>query len=98
MLLSKLMMIGIVLIGMAIGMLYLLTMFMGAPELQVPQTTIYYDHDETVISESNQDGQNRYWVDLEHISPNVIDATIAIEDRHFYDHMGFDFKRIGGAI
>ncbi|MYL62409.1 PBP1A family penicillin-binding protein [Bacillus hwajinpoensis] len=98
MLLSKLMMIGIVLIGMSMGMLYLLTVFMGAPELQVPQTTIYYDHDETVISESNQDGQNRYWVDLEHISPNVIDATIAIEDRHFYDHMGFDFKRIGGAI
>ncbi|MCA0170535.1 transglycosylase domain-containing protein [Bacillus sp. RAR_GA_16] len=97
-LLSKLMMIGIVLIGMSMGLLYVITVFMGPPELQVPQTTIYYDRDEHVISESNQDGQNRYWVDLEHISPYVIDATIAIEDRHFYDHMGFDFKRIGGAI
>ncbi|WP_226654476.1 transglycosylase domain-containing protein [Pseudalkalibacillus hwajinpoensis] len=98
MLLSKLMMIGIVLIGLSMGLLYLVTVFMGPPELQVPQTTIYYDRDEQVISESNQDGQNRYWVDLEHISPYVIDATIAIEDRHFYEHMGFDFKRIGGAI
>lgn len=98
MLLSRLMMICIVIIGLSVGSLYLLTVFMGAPELQVPQTTIYYDHKENVISESNKDGQNRYWVDLDHISPHVIDATIAIEDRHFYDHMGFDFKRIGGAI
>ena len=97
-LLSKLMMIGIVLIGFSMGLLYVVTVFMGPPELQVPQTTIYYDNDEQVISESNQDGQNRYWVDLEHISPYVIDATIAIEDRHFYEHMGFDFKRIGGAV
>ncbi|WP_273851656.1 transglycosylase domain-containing protein [Guptibacillus spartinae] len=97
-LLSKLMMIGIVLIGFSMGLLYVVTVFMGPPELQVPQTTIYYDNDEQVISESNQEGQNRYWVDLEHISPYVIDATIAIEDRHFYDHMGFDFKRIGGAV
>ena len=98
MLLGKLMMIGLVLLGLSIGSLYLLTIIMGAPELQVPQTTIYYDNEKNVISESNQDGQNRYWVDLDHISPDVIEATIAIEDRNFYHHMGFDFKRIAGAI
>ena len=98
MLLSRLMLIGIVLIGVSFGSLHLLAVIMGAPEIQVPQTTIYYDHDQNVIDESDKDGQNRYWVKLDSISPNVIDATIAIEDRSFYTHPGFDFKRIGGAI
>ncbi|KMM36613.1 transglycosylase domain-containing protein [Guptibacillus hwajinpoensis] len=98
MLLSRLMIIGIVLIGVSFGSLYLLAVIMGAPEIQVPQTTIYYDHDQNVIDESNKNGQNRYWVKLDNISPNVIDATLAIEDRSFYTHPGFDFKRIGGAI
>ncbi|TKD70588.1 transglycosylase domain-containing protein [Pseudalkalibacillus hwajinpoensis] len=98
MLLGRLMIIGIVLLGVSFGSLYLLAVIMGAPEIQVPQTTIYYDHDKNVIDESNKEGQNRYWVKLDDISPNLIDATIAIEDRNFYTHSGFDFKRIGGAI
>lgn len=98
MLLGRLMIIGIVLLGVSFGSLYLLAVVIGAPEIQVPQTTIYYDYDKNVIDESNKEGQNRYWVKLDDISPNVIDATIAIEDRNFYTHSGFDFKRIGGAI
>ncbi|XBD02206.1 transglycosylase domain-containing protein [Pseudalkalibacillus hwajinpoensis] len=98
MLLGRLMMICFVLLGLSIGSLYLIAVIMGAPELQVPQTTIYYDTNKQVIGESNQDGQNRYWVDLDEIAPHLIDATIAIEDRSFYEHSGFDFKRIAGAI
>lgn len=69
----------------------------GAPPLAVPQSTLYYSDDGTIIGESNS-GQKRYWVPLEEMSPNLLKATIAIEDRGFYEHFGFDFKRIGGAI
>ncbi len=34
------------------------------------------------------------WVPLEEISPYVLDATIAIEDKNFYQHHGFDYLRI----
>src|SRR5699024_12817119 len=39
-----------------------------------------------------------YRVSLDQISPKLIDAILAVEDRHFYQHHGFDFKRIFGAI
>lgn len=34
------------------------------------------------------------WVGLSEISKNVINATISTEDKNFYKHFGFDFKRI----
>jgi penicillin-binding protein 1A len=37
-------------------------------------------------------------VKLAQISPHVIAALIATEDRRFYDHHGVDFKRLGGAM
>jgi penicillin-binding protein 1A len=41
---------------------------------------------------------NREWVPLERISPNVVNALIATEDRRFYQHHGIDLRRVGGAI
>jgi len=40
---------------------------------------------------------NREWVPLERISPRVVDALIATEDRRFYDHHGIDFRRTAAA-
>ena len=68
----------------------------GPPPLSVPQTTIFYGDDQSIIGESHH-GEQRYWVDLNDISPTVIQATISIEDKRFYDHNGFDFIRIAGA-
>lgn len=70
---------------------------LGPPPLAVPQSTLFYSDDGVVIGESHN-GQKRYWVELSEISPNLIDATISIEDRKFYKHDGFDFKRIAGAL
>jgi penicillin-binding protein 2D len=69
----------------------------GAPPLAVPQTTIFYADDGTKIGESDN-GQTRYWVDLDDMSPYIVQATIAVEDRKFYEHHGFDIKRIIGAV
>ena len=38
------------------------------------------------------------WVDLNHISPYVIKALIATEDRRFYEHNGIDINRTLAAI
>ncbi|GHH97964.1 transglycosylase domain-containing protein [Neobacillus kokaensis] len=70
---------------------------LGAPPLAVPQSTLYFSDDGTLIGESNS-GQKRYWAKLDHISPDLVNATISIEDKSFFDHHGFDYKRIAGAV
>lgn len=71
--------------------------FLGAPPLAVSQSTLYYADDLSVIGESNS-GQKRYWLPLKDISPSFIDAMVSIEDKNFYAHHGFDYKRIAGAV
>ncbi|WP_296492893.1 transglycosylase domain-containing protein [Rhodoferax sp.] len=52
--------------------------------------------DGTVLAEYKR--VNREWVRLDNISPNVVNALIATEDRRFYQHHGLDFLRLGGAM
>jgi penicillin-binding protein 1A len=40
---------------------------------------------------------NRDWVKLNDISPPVVAALIATEDRRFYEHHGIDLMRTAGA-
>ena len=70
---------------------------MGPPPVAVPQTSVFYANDDTVIGQSNEI-QKRYNVSLNEISPYVKEATLSIEDQRFYKHHGFDVKRIAGAI
>ncbi|WP_096437705.1 transglycosylase domain-containing protein [Alteribacter populi] len=69
---------------------------LGAPSLSVPETTVIYSADGEVIGEHHQ-GQNRHWIPIDEMGDTVLDATVAIEDRKFYDHHGFDVLRIGRA-
>ncbi len=41
-----------------------------------------------------QGSGSKKWVELKDISPNLIHATIAAEDKNFYKHKGFDLLRI----
>ena len=52
--------------------------------------------DGTVLAEYKR--VNRQWVTLDKISPNVINALIATEDRRFYQHHGIDLRRTAGAV
>ncbi|WP_410984796.1 transglycosylase domain-containing protein [Bacillus cereus] len=70
---------------------------MGPPPIAVPQTSTFYANDDTVMGQSNG-MQKRYNVSLDQISPYVREATLSIEDQRFYNHHGFDMKRIAGAI
>ncbi|MDO9199042.1 transglycosylase domain-containing protein, partial [Rhodoferax sp.] len=52
--------------------------------------------DGTVLAEYKR--INRQWVTLEKISPHVVNALIATEDRRFYEHHGIDVRRTVGAV
>ncbi|GIO26819.1 transglycosylase domain-containing protein [Ornithinibacillus bavariensis] len=81
----------------AVLLVYLVAFLLGPPNLSADQNTIYYNKDGEVIGE--EDGfENRSWVDIDEMSPHIIDATLMIEDQRFYQHHGFDVKRIIGAI
>ncbi|MED1740553.1 transglycosylase domain-containing protein [Bacillus swezeyi] len=69
----------------------------GAPSIQVPRSTVLYDGNGKQMGETHY-GQKRYWVSLEDINPAVIDATLAVEDRNFFRHHGFDYVRMAGAV
>lgn len=58
-------------------------------KLSVPQSTTIYDREGNVLYVKFGE-ENREYKKLNQISPNVVRATIAIEDDKFYQHPGFD--------
>jgi len=55
------------------------------------ETTRILDRDGNLLYEINNPGTGkRIYVPLEDISPNLVAATLAIEDKDFYTHKGFD--------
>ena len=52
-----------------------------------PQTGEYEELQQIYATE------NRIWADLEEIPDNLINATVAIEDKRFFEHQGVDWRR-----
>ena len=52
-----------------------------------------YDANNNLIN-----GTSDQWIKLENISEHLINATIAIEDKKFYKHQGFDYLRIAKSL
>ncbi len=67
------------------------------PVAAISQTSQMVDLQGNVIDTFHA-GENRRSVQLSDISHYVIDATLAIEDRRFYDHRGFDMKGMARAV
>ena len=42
--------------------------------------------------------EDRIWVEYKDIPKNLINATIAIEDKRFYQHQGIDWKRTAAGV
>jgi 1A family penicillin-binding protein len=57
-----------------------------------------YDSRGNVLATFTSDGRSREPVTLNQISPLLIQATLAVEDRKFYEHSGFDLKGMARAI
>lgn len=62
----------------------------------LPQTTKILDRNGTLLYKI-YGRQNRTWITLDEIPQSVIDATLSIEDRNFYNHSGFSFTGIARA-
>ena len=61
----------------------------------MPSATVLYDAtDHAVFTIAKE---HRIEVALAQVSPNLIKAVIAVEDRRFFDHDGFDPIRIAGS-
>ncbi len=57
-------------------------------------TTLYYNDESTVIKTLAASGSNREYVKYDDISPNAVNAFIALEDERFFDHNGIDVQGI----
>jgi len=55
-----------------------------------PLTTEIYDRNGILLYQFYE-GRNRKLIQLSEVSPYLINATIAIEDKHFFSHPGLDF-------
>lgn len=76
---------------------FLFIFLMGPPDMNPEEnTTLYSANDEIIGVEKGV--ENRNWVEGDNLSEKIVTAAILLEDQHFYDHYGFDLKRIGGAI
>ena len=64
------------------------------PKLVINSANSYYfyDKDENIITGTDE------WITYNNIDEDIINATLAIEDRHFFDHQGFDYLRIAKAF
>jgi 1A family penicillin-binding protein len=83
-----------------IGLISLLGIYLFAyfsPVLDIKTTGQYYIYDNNNDIVYQGSGTNK-WVGLDDISPDLINATISIEDKNFYKHKGFDFLRIIKAM
>ncbi len=61
------------------------------------RSTIYDDRGKEIESVFSEEG-NRINVTYEQLPEDMINAIVAIEDKTFWDHHGFNFVRIMGAI
>lgn len=49
------------------------------------------------LRQVRSEGYDRRWVSLDRISPHLVDAVIAVEDRRFYEHEGVDARAVARA-
>ncbi len=93
--LKKIGKISIILLGIFLfGNVCLYIYCLITPKIQISKNQSYYLYD----NKNNEIFNNYSWVSLEEISPYLIDATLSTEDKHFYNHIGFDYLRIAKAI
>lgn len=87
--LIKFSIIGCTICFIAIYGLYIYARYTTKLIIQNPNQFTIYDQNGDIVKDLSET-----WVELKDISPHVINATISIEDKNFYNHNGFDYLRI----
>jgi membrane peptidoglycan carboxypeptidase len=67
----------------------------GLSSNKMEQDTLIYDRNGTLLADIGKFGDHRIVVPLNYISPWVVKATLATEDRTFYSNSGID---LGGIV
>lgn len=80
---------------LGIGGCYLYAKILPKLEIRDVNNFYLYDNNNELYF---QGAKNNEWVSLEQISDYVIDGTLIIEDKNFWNHHGFNLKRIISAI
>ncbi len=62
----------------------------GLSSTSLPQDMLIFDRHGTLLADVGDQGDHRVVVPLSYISPNVINATIAVEDHSFFSNNGVD--------
>ena len=73
------------------GVFLYIQLFTPKLSIKNANSVALYDSDDNLFFQGNS---SQKWIELESISSYVIDATIAVEDRKFFSHRGFDYPRI----
>ena len=81
---------NIFLISIAIFYLGIYLYALISPKLTISSAKSYYfyDSNDNLITGTDE------WISYEQLGKDIINATVAIEDRHFFKHQGFDYLRI----
>lgn len=74
------------------GSLYVYAKFDDKISIKSANSFYMYDNNNEIFNKEDN------WVSIKDISQNLINATISIEDKHFYKHVGFDYLRIMKAM
>jgi len=75
--------------------LYLYAYLSPGIDIKTSNSFYIYDDNNTIVY---QGSGNSEWVNLENVSNYFLDAIISTEDKHFYEHMGFDYLRIAKSM
>ncbi|WP_100486792.1 transglycosylase domain-containing protein [Sporolactobacillus pectinivorans] len=80
---------------LSLVMIFLAAKLAGPMDIPDTQPAIFYDSTGKQIGK--WDTNNKQWVAINRMAPSIKLATLAIEDRHFFQHHGFDLRRIAGS-
>lgn len=89
----KIIALSLIILLLVYSSFYIVARLMSKLPIQSANSFYMYDKDNHLF-----EGMNEDWIPLSEISPNLINATISIEDKHFYSHVGFDYLRIIKAL
>ncbi|MCF1627314.1 PBP1A family penicillin-binding protein [Tetragenococcus koreensis] len=92
-----LLLLGLVVILVMSSYLFYIAKTTKVQELKagLQEETVIYDNEENEAgSVSSQKGT---YIEVDDMSPYVVDAVVSTEDRNFYQHRGFDIKGIARA-
>jgi len=98
----------VITIGLAFGFflgLFTVTIIANSPKIDstniysyLSEASVLYDQDGNAIDNIFIDDGNRVNVKYEALPENLVNAVVAIEDKTFWKHSGFNVVRIFGAI